>query len=195
MTTFFVRLKRWQLELLMVAIFIVPIVILFTWHFFVKPIPYPAIPGPLNKTIGLTIALVVIFSFAWQWTTSRYLFGLLRTSDNHDYEQYNGFIVFMLLIGLVWALMFWTNYISFFAFYIIHHTWVLGAVFIVIITTIYFLRHALAFRFKACEALLKEVPYQSVKARFFSHILIEHWSFPQNGIREVYLKYGERKIA
>ena len=195
MTTFFVRLKSWQLELLMVAIFTIPLVILFTWFFFFVP-KQPA-PGPdvlilLFKTTGLIVALTAIFTFTWQWTTSRYLFGLLRSKENPDYEHYSAFNVVMLILALLWALLFWTGYIGVIPFLLIHHTWVLIPVFMVIIAAIYFLRHALAFRYKACEALLKEVPYHSVKAKFFSHILNQHWSVPQIAIREVYLKYGEK---
>ena len=178
----------------MMAIFITPIVSLFAWHFFVRPIHH-AIPGPLNKTVGIVGASIVIFSFAWQWTTSRYLFDLLQSKENNDYEQYRGFIVVMLIIGLLWSLLFWTNYIGLIAYIVTYHTWVLIPLFLVIIATIYYLRGALSFRFKACEALLKEVPYHSIKARFFSDIFGRHWSFPQQAIHQVYLKYGDKRLA
>jgi len=196
--TFFIRLSRAQLEAIMAAIFFVPLVIVFTFLFYTshrKSAPGPDVIVVLYRTMGVIGAFVSIFTFAWQRATSRYLYDLLGAKENTDYEQYNRFNIVMLIIALLWALLFWTGYIGFIAYLIVHHTWVLIPVFILIITSIYFLRSAFSFRFKACEALLKGIPYHSVKARFFPDIFYKSWSSAQNTIREVYQKYGDKKLA
>ena len=195
MTSFFIRLKGWQLGALEMAALLITLAI-----FILRLI---ALAGPDRKIdaavlttqfcqlCGFLTVLQVSILFTWQWTTSRYLNGLLpgNDKDNSDYSLYTKSLFLTLLYGIACAILFFTRYILVLFFFAVNHSWVFIVFFIAVVAMIFLARRTFVFTYKACTSLLTDTPYKNVKVDFF-------FKFPaqsnlQNMIRNVYLKYGE----
>jgi hypothetical protein len=193
---FFLRLKVWQLELLVTVSAFFPAVIFITWFIGTASKQHEANPSFMMvfaKMMALSAALQATVFYLWRRTTSRYLHDLLNGSDGEDFEKYKTFYVVEAIIAFAVVVICWTGYVFLAFFYLVHHPWLLVPLFMLWIARNYFLRDALFFRSKTCEALLREVAYHSVKAPVFFQTFNKRWSFPQDEIRQVYLKYGDIK--
>jgi len=194
MTSFFIRLKGWQLEALLIAAFLIPLAI----HVF----RFIALVGPDRETngavlitlfcqlCGFIIMLQVSISFSWQQATSRYLNNLLPgiDKDNPDYSLYTKFLFLDLFAGITGAVLFFTRYVFVLFFFALNHSWIFILFFILVVAMILLARRTFVFMYKAWTSLLTGTPYKSVEVNFFS---TPSRAYLQNMIRQVYMKYGE----
>ncbi|HET6994077.1 MAG TPA: hypothetical protein VFI06_03795 [Chitinophagaceae bacterium] len=196
MTRFFIRLKGWQLTVLMMAAFFIPVLIFIGQlisELSRESKPAEDIVRWFLRAAGMATFLQVLVNFAWQRTTSSYLFGLLRDKDNEDYTRLNWFLFFTLIYGLTIATFFFTGYVFYFFYYVLNHTWVVFPFLLLIIGGLFFVRKGFAFTYKASEALLNDTSYKSIRVDWFSIVFFRPFVL-QNRIRQVYLKYGDSTL-
>jgi hypothetical protein len=196
MTSFFIRLKAWQLTALMMAVFFIPVLIFIvqlSYELPQDPKPAEIVVKLFFRTAGIVALLQVLLNFAWQRAITSYLYSLLRDKDNEDYARLSWFHFFTLIFGITWASLFLTGYIFYFFYYMLNHAWLFAVFPLLTISTLFFVRKGLLFTYKASESLLNDVPYKSVKVDWFSMAFFQPFSL-QNRVRKVYLKYGNKTL-
>jgi hypothetical protein len=201
MKGFFVKIKAWQLLILMFFLFFLPFLVGYFWLFLRlgngSGKNFPSVFMIISlRAAGSSILLSATFYFLWQWYIAHYLFELLPDRMDVDFEKYKRVLIFEYIIAIVWGLFFFSGVILVLAALMVIKPYMfLIFFFLTMIFVLYSISSRIhSFPYRAVVALLRQITYKAVKLEWKSSFFrFQVLAQLQNDVRKVFLKYGEKR--
>ena len=193
MKLFFIKIRAWQLALLLALIYLVPLTIGFNWIYTVdraggtdfgaRSIIY------FFRAIGVMAIVISIVLFLWKWSLGHYLYELLPDKEEVNFKMFRLSLLINLAVGIIWGLLFLTGLVVVLLFATGDTPYLFFLlIFLYVLIRFLFIR-ANIFPYLAAKAVLQNLPYRAItlSLTFIGFVrMIEL----QTDVNEIYSKFG-----
>jgi len=196
MKLFFVKMKPWQLVLLLGLIYLIPLSIGFNWIYTndettdsdlgIRSIVF------FFRGLGIMAILVSAFLFLWKWSLGHYLYELLPDKEEVNFKRFKLSLLIKFIFGLVWGLLFLTGYIFVILFATGDTPYLVFLLIILYAITVFVFAKAHLFPYLASKAIKQELPYRAITLSPFNLGFLRMIEL-QKDVNEVYLKLDNSK--